>query len=48
MALEEAAHAGRAENGVDLVGQLAREIERVIAFFADPAWQERLGVEPAP
>jgi len=47
MALEEAAHAGRAENGVDLVGQLAREIERVLAFFADPAWAERLAAEPA-
>jgi len=46
--LQESAMALEEANGVDLVGQLAREIERVIAFFADPAWQERLGVEPAP
>lgn len=48
LALEEAAHDGRAENGVHLVAQLAREVEQVIAFFADPAWQERLDVEPSP
>jgi len=48
LALEEAAHDGRAESGVHLVAQLAREVEQVIAFFADPAWQERLDVEPSP
>ena len=47
LALEEAAHDGRAENGVDLVADIAREIERVLAFFADPAWAERLDAEPA-
>ncbi|PYM72117.1 MAG: hypothetical protein DME03_18550 [Candidatus Rokuibacteriota bacterium] len=47
LALEEAAHDGRAENGVDLVADISREIERVLAFFADPAWAERLDAEPA-
>ena len=47
LALEETAHDGRAENGVDLVADIAREIERVLAFFADPAWAERLDAEPA-
>jgi two-component system, sensor histidine kinase and response regulator len=47
LALEEAAHHGRAENGVDLVADIAREIERVLAFFADPAWPERLNAEHA-
>ena len=48
LALEEAAHDGRAESGVHLVAQLAREVEQVIAFFADPTWQDRLDVEPSP
>jgi len=47
LALEEAAHDGRAEDGVDLVADIAREIERVLAFFADPAWPDRLKAEPA-
>jgi HPt (histidine-containing phosphotransfer) domain-containing protein len=47
LALEEAALDGRAENGVDLVADIAREIERVLAFFADPTWAERLDTEPA-
>jgi HPt (histidine-containing phosphotransfer) domain-containing protein len=45
LALEEAAQGGRAENGVDLVADIAREIERVLAFFADPAWSDRLNAE---
>jgi HPt (histidine-containing phosphotransfer) domain-containing protein len=45
LALEEAAQDGRAENGVDLVADIAREIERVLAFFADPAWSDRLNAE---
>jgi histidine phosphotransfer protein HptB len=47
LALEEAAHDGRAENDVDLVADIAREIERVLAFFADPAWPDRLKAERA-
>ena len=47
LALEEAAHDGRAENDVDLVADIAREIERVLAFFADPAWPDRLNAERA-
>jgi HPt (histidine-containing phosphotransfer) domain-containing protein len=47
LALEEAAHDGRAESGVGLVADIAREIERVLAFFADPAWPDRLNAERA-
>ena len=47
LALEEAAHDGCAENGVGLVADIAREIERVLAFFSDPVWQDRL-TERAP
>ena len=47
LALEEAAHDGRGENDVDLVADIAREIERVLAFFADPAWPDRLKAERA-
>ncbi len=47
LALEEAAHDGRAENGGDLVAAIARELERVLAFFADPAWPDRLNAERA-
>jgi two-component system sensor histidine kinase/response regulator len=46
-ALEDAAHDGQATHGGGLVGQVAREVEQVIAFFADPAWSERLDVEAA-
>jgi two-component system, sensor histidine kinase and response regulator len=46
-ALEDAAHDGQAANGGGLVGQVAREVEQVIAFFADPTWPERLDVEAA-
>jgi HPt (histidine-containing phosphotransfer) domain-containing protein len=44
-ALEDAAHDGQAANR--LVGQVAREVERAIAFFADPTWPERLDLEAA-
>lgn len=47
LALEEAAHDGRVANRIDLVADIAREIERVLAFFADPAWPERLNAERA-
>lgn len=48
LALEEAAHDGHAENSPYLVAQIAREVEQVIAFFADPTWSERLDAEAAP
>jgi HPt (histidine-containing phosphotransfer) domain-containing protein len=46
-ALEDAAHDWQAANGGGLVGQVTREVEQVIAFFADPTWAERLDVEAA-
>jgi HPt (histidine-containing phosphotransfer) domain-containing protein len=45
LALEDAAHDGHTEEGPDLVAQIAREMDRVIAFFADPAWTDRLDLE---
>ena len=45
LALEDAAHDGHTENGPVLVGHIARELEKVIAFFADPAWPDRLDIE---
>ena len=45
LALEDAAHDGHTEDGPDLVAQIAREMDRVIAFFADPAWTDRLDLE---
>lgn len=45
LALEDAAHDGHTEDGPDLVAQIAREMDRVIAFFADPAWADRLDLE---
>ena len=47
-ALEDAAHDGRLETGPPLVAEIARELEAVGAFFADPAWTERLDIEAAP
>jgi len=47
-ALEEATHDGPLENGTRLVAQVSREIQRVIAFFADPAWLERFDIEATP
>jgi HPt (histidine-containing phosphotransfer) domain-containing protein len=45
LALEDAAHDGHTENGPDLVAQIARELDKVMAFFADPTWQDRLDLE---
>jgi HPt (histidine-containing phosphotransfer) domain-containing protein len=48
LALEESAHDGFAQHGTHLVPELVHEVERVIAFFGDPAWQTGLDVEPMP
>jgi histidine phosphotransfer protein HptB len=45
LALEDAAHDGHTENGPDLVSAIARELDRVMAFFADPAWKDGLHPE---
>jgi HPt (histidine-containing phosphotransfer) domain-containing protein len=45
LALEDAAHDGHTENGPALVAQIARELDKVMAFFADPAWTDRLDLE---
>ena len=45
LALEDAAHEGHTENGSDLVAQVARELDRVMAFFADPTWADRIDLE---
>lgn len=45
LALEDAAHDGHTENNPDLVAQIARELDQVMAFFADPAWADRLDLE---
>jgi histidine phosphotransfer protein HptB len=45
LALEDAAHDGHTENGPDLVSAIARELDRVMAFFADPAWKDGLDPE---
>jgi HPt (histidine-containing phosphotransfer) domain-containing protein len=45
LALEDAAHDGHTENGSDLVAQIARELDRVMAFFADPAWVDGIDLE---
>lgn len=45
LALEEAAHERHTENSPDLVAEIARELERVMAFFADPAWKDRIDLE---
>jgi len=47
LALEDAAHDGHTEKGSDLVAQIAQELDRVIAFFADPAWADRLDLGAA-
>lgn len=48
LALEDAAHDGHTENGSDLVAEIARELDRVMAFFADPTWADRLDLEAMP
>jgi len=45
LALEDAAHEGHTENGSDLVAQIARELDRVMAFFADPTWVDGIDLE---
>jgi HPt (histidine-containing phosphotransfer) domain-containing protein len=45
LALEDAAHDGHTENGPAMVTQIARELDQVMAFFADPAWTDRLDLE---
>jgi len=45
LALEDAAHDGHTENGPDLVAQIERELDKVMAFFADPTWEDRLDLE---
>ena len=45
LALEDAAHDGHTENGPAMVAQIARELDKVIAFFADPAWTDGLDLE---
>ena len=45
LALEDAAHDGHTENGPALVAQISSELDKVIAFFADPAWADRLDLE---
>ena len=45
LALEDAAHDGHTENGPDLVSAIARELDRVMAFCADPAWKDGLDPE---
>jgi histidine phosphotransfer protein HptB len=45
LALEDAAHDGHTENGSDMVAQIARELDRVMAFFADPAWADGIDLE---
>jgi HPt (histidine-containing phosphotransfer) domain-containing protein len=48
LALEETAREGRVEHKAQLVTEVADELVRVMAFFADPLWRDRLDVEPAP
>lgn len=46
--LEERAVAKRVDGVADLVARVEGELERVLAFFRDPAWQGRLGPEATP
>jgi HPt (histidine-containing phosphotransfer) domain-containing protein len=48
VALEDAAHDGHAENGPQMVARIASELERAIAFFADPGWPKLLDAEATP
>jgi HPt (histidine-containing phosphotransfer) domain-containing protein len=48
LALEDAAHEGRPENGSQMVARIAGELDRAMAFFADPGWPKQLDVEAAP
>lgn len=46
--LEERALAKRVDGLADLVARVEGELERVLAFFRDPAWQGRLDPEATP
>jgi len=46
--LEERAVAKRVDGVADLVARVEGELERVLAFFRDPAWQGRLDPEATP
>ena len=46
--LEERALAKRVVDAADLVARVEGELERVLAFFRDPAWQGRLDLEAMP
>ena len=46
--LEERALAKRVDGVGDLVARVEGELERVLAFFRDPAWQGRLDPEATP
>lgn len=46
--LEERALAKRVDGAADLVARVEGELERVLAFFRDPAWQGRLDLEATP
>ena len=45
LALEDAAHDGQTENNPDLVAKIARELDTVMAFFANPTWPDLLDLE---
>ena len=46
--LEERALAKRVDGVADLVARVEGELERVLAFFRNPAWQGRLDPEATP
>jgi len=48
LALEDAAHDGHPEDSPQLVARIATELDRILAFFSDPSWPERLDIEAAP
>ena len=45
LALEDAAHDGHTGNNPDLVAKIARELDTVMAFFANPTWPDLLDLE---
>ena len=48
LALEDAAHDGHTQNGLQMVARIAGELDRAMAFFADPGWPEHLDVGATP
>ena len=46
--LEERVLAQRVDGEMDLVARVEGELERVLAFFRDPAWRGRLDLDEAP